>query len=279
MSWHGPLRPKLQQRWQQPVIVENRPGAATNIGSELVVKAPADGYTLLLSSGTSAINPALFPRLAYDPERDLAPVTLLVTSALAIFVPAQSPFLTFNDVVSYARSHPGELAYGAPGIGSMGHLAGQQLTTATQMSLVFVPYIGSPQLATDLAGGHLPLAIGNLLVHMPQVRSGRARVLLVLGPMREPALPDVPSIVEVGHPELVAVGFTGVSVPAGTPRDIVQKLADELQRIAKLPEIVQQLEEPGTRVVASSPEEYGRFLQAETARWKKVIREHKIRVE
>ncbi len=270
---------KMQEQWRQPVIVENRPGAATNPANESVLKAPADGHTLLLTSGTTAINPALFPRLAYDPARDFIPVSLLVRSVLAIFVPSQSPFRTFADVVSHAKAHPGQLAYGALGVGSMSHLAGQQLVAATQMSLALVPYTGSAQLANDLAGGHLPLAVGNLLAHMPQVRSGRIRVLLVLGPAREPSLPDVPSVAEIGFPQLVAEGFAGVSVASGTPRNIVQKLAGEFQRIGKLPDIIRQLEEPGTKVFSSSSEEYRRFLETETARWGKLIREQNIRIE
>lgn len=269
---------KLQEQWRQPVIVDNRPGAATNLGSELVLKAPADGYTLLLSSGTSVTNAALFDRLAYDPARDFIPVSLLVRSVLAIFVPAQSAFRTFGDAVSYARSHPGQLAYGVPGIGSIPHLAAQQLMDISKVSLVSVPYVGSPRLATDLAGGHLPLAIGNLFVHIQQVRTGQVRVLLVLGQTREPALPEVPSVAEIGLSELATDGFVGVSVAAATPRDIVQKLAAELQRIGKLPDVIRQLEQPGTRVVASSPNHYGRLLETEAARWKKVIREHNIRV-
>ncbi len=270
---------QLQQRWGQPVIVENRPGAATNIGTEAALKSPADGYTLLLNAAPWVTNPALFERLAYDPARDFIPVSLLVRAAFAILVPAQSAFQTFNDVVSYARANPGQLVYGAPGIGSVGHMAGQQMRSVVGASMTFSPYTGSAQMANDLSGGHLPLAIGNLSVHMPQIRSGQVRALMVLSLKRIAELPDIPSAGESGLPDLVAEGFAGVTVAAGTSRSIVEKLSGELQSIGKLPEVIRQLEQSGTRVIASTPEEFGRFLDAEAVRWGRVIREHKIRIQ
>lgn len=271
---------KLQEAWGQPVVVENRPGAATNIGSEIVARAAPDGYTLLLASPTLATNPALFEgKLSYDPATAFAPVSQILDIPNAVLVPAGSPFQRVEDLIEHAKANPGKLSYGSAGIGTVTHLGFELFKAVVGVDAAHVPYKGSVPVMQDLIAGNLPLASDNLPTHMPQVKAGKERALVVLGRNRVPALPEVRTMSEVGYPDFDASGWVGVVVPAGTPRAIVEKLSREIQRIAQLPDVRKRFEDPGFIVRTSSPEEFDSFVRAESAKWQKLIREHGIRLE
>jgi tripartite-type tricarboxylate transporter receptor subunit TctC len=271
---------KLAEAWGQPVVIENRAGAGSNIGNEFVARSDPDGYTLLTATPPVAINPTLMAgRLRYDPLGDLAPVVQLVDIPNAVFVPANSPMRTLPELIAYARANPGRLSYGSSGIGTVNHLGGELLKAVTKTSIAYVPYKGSAPLMQDLAGGQLPMAVDNLGTLWPLVGDGRVRALAVLQPERVPSVPQVPATGELGLPEVVAVGWQGVSVRTGTPVAIVEKLAREIDRILRLPDVKARFEPGGNTLRGGTPEAFGRWIRAEADKWGRIIRDNGIQPE
>jgi tripartite-type tricarboxylate transporter receptor subunit TctC len=270
----------LQEAWGQPVIVENRPGAASNLGMEAVFRAPADGHTLLLAFPTLATNGELFRgRLAFDPQRAFVGVSQVLAIPNAIVVPAAAPWQRIEDLLAQARARPGSLSYGSAGIGTITHLGMELFKTLLGVDIAHVPYKGSAPVIQDLAAGALPLASDNLPTHVPQIRAGRERALLILGQQRVAATPEVRTMADLGHRDFETSGWVGMAVREATPRPIVEKLAREMQRIAQLPEVRRRFEEPGFVMVGGSSEQFDRLIAGDAAKWQRLIREHGIRAE
>ena len=268
-----PLAPKLTEAWGQPVIVDNRAGAGGNIGAEVVAKSAPDGYTLLMATnGTHAINASLYPKLTYDAVKDFAPITLVATSFLLLVVHPSLPARSVKELIALAKSRPGELTFGSGGSGTTPHLAGELFKTMTGVRMVHVPYKGSPQTIVDLLAGRTEMSFANAASSLPFIRAGRLRALGVTSPQRDPSLPDIPTIAESGIRGFSAEPWFAVFAPAGTPRDVVQKLNAELVRIINLPDIREQYANRGLAASTTSPEKLAAYAASETAKWAKVIK-------
>jgi tripartite-type tricarboxylate transporter receptor subunit TctC len=267
------LSAKLAEGLGQPVVVENRPGAGTNIGMEAAVKAAPDGHTAVIGGVPVAINRTLYSRLAFDPGRDLAPVSLLVLSGNVLVVNPALPVNSVAELIAYARSRPGELHFGSPSTGSTPHLAGELFNSLAGVKMVHVPYKGAAQGLTDLIGGRLQLSFDNIPPAIAHVRSGKLRALAVTAAKRSALLPELPTVAEAGLPGFDVSAWFGLLVPAATPQAVVTRLNAETVRALRDPQLRERLEGLGFEVVGSSPEEFGARIRDETARWARIIRE------
>ncbi len=267
------VAPRLQEALGQPVIVENKPGAGGNIGADMVAKAPPDGHTLLVGfNGPLAINVGLFDKMPYDPVKDLQPITLAVTTPQYLTANPQAPFNTVAELVAYARANPTRLAYGSVSVGSASHLTMEMLKLAAGISITHVPYKGAAPALTDLVGGQVQLAFlvpGNV---QQFVKDGRLKLIASSGARRFESTPNVPTMIESGFPDLVAVSWIGFLTTAGTPRPIVDRYHRELTRILREPEIRERLRGMEFDIVASTPEFFGDWIRSEIPRWGKVIK-------
>ena len=270
---------KLNEAWGQPVIIDNRAGGGTIIGTELVAKAPRDGYTILLSTNTHAINVSLHSSLPYDPVRDFAPVSLLATSPNILLTNPAVPARTLGEFIALAKSRPGGLNYGSSGNGGTGHLAMEMLKSMTGISLVHVPYGGGGPAMKALLSGEVSVLFNNIVASVPQIKAGRVGALGVTSRQRSPVVPDVPTIAEAGVPGFEAIAWFCILAPGGTPPSIVKKLNAEFARILKLPNIRERLVGLGLEPVSISTEEFARFMRAETLKWDKVIKAAAIAVD
>ena len=262
---------RLTARLGQPAIVENRVGAGGAVGTEAAAKSPPDGYTLLVgTSSTMAIIPHLYRKPAYDPARDLTPVTLLGTADIMIVVNSQVPARTVKELIAYAKANPGKLTYASGGNGSISHLLGEYFKSMAGVDLLHVPYKGDAQMVTDLIGGQVSMAFGTAVAFLPHVKTGKVIALAVTNPKRSTTQKDLPTVSEAGVPGYEAVQWFGIAAPAGTPKEIVQRLHAELKGILAAPEVRARFAELGFDVVANAPEEFGEFLRAENAKWKKI---------
>ena len=260
---------KLQEVLGQPVIVDNKAGAAGIIGSEIVAKAPPDGYTLLVSSsGPLAINPSLYSKLSYHPVRDFDPVTLLAVVPLFLAVNPAFPAQTAADLVKMAKAAPGKINYGSGGSGITSHLAMELLKHDQGIELTHVPYKGSPAAITDLIGGQVQLMFDTGPALLPHMRSGKLRILAVGSRNRNSAAPNVPTMAEAGLGNFEAPAWIGLVVPKGTPRDIVDTLNKALQASWRdAPEVKEQMTPLGAEATSMTPEQFGRYIQSEMEKW------------
>jgi tripartite-type tricarboxylate transporter receptor subunit TctC len=263
---------KLGERWSQQVIVENRAGAGGNIAAEYAAHAPADGYTLFLLNSANLIAPSLYSRLAYDPVRDFAPVTLMVTSPFLIVVPKESPLRTLTDLLAQARAHPGAITFASGGNGSATHLAAELFDEQAGVRLTHVPYKGAAPALVDVTGGRVNLYWCSVLPAMPHVTGGTLRALAITGTRRLGMLPDMPTVAELGLPNYEASVTYGIVAPAGTPEPIVRKLHDAIVGILASPEVHGWLESQGLDVIAGTPEDYQREIQDEVAKWARTVK-------
>ena len=270
---------KLAERLGQPVVIENRPGAAGNIGIELVAKAQADGYTILLTTPSLTISPSLYKKLAYDPVRDLAPISLVAEIPNLFLVRPSLPVTNLKEFVDYARANPGKLNFGGSGIGSSTHLATVLFMSLAKINLVNVTYKGSSQALIGLMGGEVDLVVIGPPAAMPQIQAGRVRVLAVLRNERLPSLPNVPTIKEAGIDHSEVTTWYGLLAPAGTPRDIINRLNADWITIAAMPDTLEKMQIAGVEIMSSTPEQFAELMKAEIARWAKVIKEANISVE
>jgi tripartite-type tricarboxylate transporter receptor subunit TctC len=271
---------KMAEAWGQQVIVDNRPGAGGVLGTEIAAKAAPDGYTLLF--GTSAglcINPALTPRLPYDPERDFLPVSLLVINPQILVVHPSMPFSTVKELVAYAKANPGKLNYASVGQGSPNHMGVELLKYMTGTSMVHIPYKGTGPAITDLIAGQTQLMFNSMPSVLQHVKSGKLKALAVGSGQRSPAAPDVPTVAEAGVPGFDYTTWYGMFVPAKTPKEIVGKLNAIVVRILAEPAMAQQLASQGSEPRSSTPEALGKFMREETERWRKVIKSAGIKLE
>lgn len=270
---------KLTEEWKQPIIVDNRPGASANIGAEIVVKSPPDGYTLLAASTIHTINPSLYSKLAYDPVRDFTPITLLATTSQVLAVHPSVPVKTVKEFIAYAKKRPGELHYSSAGNGSQPHLTAELFKSRTGINIVHVPYKGAPPAMTDLLAGHVALTFATSPSAVPHVRSGKLRALAVSTAKRINALPDVPTIDEAGVPGFEASGANGLVGPAGMPVAIVEKLNAAVVRIVKEPAMSKYLSEQGADPFTTTPAEYAAYIKSEVAKWAKAVKDSGARID
>jgi tripartite-type tricarboxylate transporter receptor subunit TctC len=270
---------KLTEEWKQPVIVDNRPGAGANIGAEIVVKSPPDGYTLLLASTIHTINPSLYRKLAYDPVKDFTPITLIATTSQVLVVHPSLPVKTVKELVAYAKERPGAINYSSAGKGSQPHLTAELFKSRTGIDIVHVPYKGAPPAMTDLLAGHVALSFATSPSAVPYVKSGKLRALAVSTMRRISALPDVPTIDESGVPGFEASGANGLVGPAGMPGALVEKLNATVVRIVKEPAMTKFLSEQGADPFTTTPAEYAAYIKSEVAKWAKAVKDSGARVD
>jgi len=271
---------KLSERWGQPVIIENKPGAATTIGADLVAKSPPDGYTILLAPAPFVITQYAYPKLPYDSRKDFAPVALLVTNPLVIAVnPAKMPVKTTAEFVAAIRKEPGQVSYGTPGNGSLPHLAVELFRLQSGIDPLHVPYKGGGPAVLDLVGGQISFMFASPLEVMPNVKSGRLNVIAVTSAKRVSYWPDVPTLTESGYPNYEAYAWFGVVAPAATPKDIIAKINADIVAVLKTPAVADSLAAQGADVAITTPEEFGKFLDAEHVRWSSAVKAANIRIE
>jgi tripartite-type tricarboxylate transporter receptor subunit TctC len=270
---------KLTEEWKQPVIVDNRPGASANIGAELLVKSPPDGYTLFCASTIHTINASLYSKLAYDPVRDFTPITLLAATSQVLAVHPSVPVKTVKELIAYAKKRPGELNYSSAGNGSQPHLTAEMFKARTGINIVHVPYKGAPPQIADLLAGHVALTFGTSPTAVPHVKSGKLRALGVSTAKRIAALPDVPTIDEAGVPGFEALGANGLVGPAGMPPAIVEKLNATVVRIVREPAMSKFLSDQGADPWTTTPAEYGAYIKSEVAKWAKAVKDSGARID
>lgn len=269
----------LTERLGRQVVVDNRPGAGTIIGSEIVAKASPDGYTLLMSVSTLAINPATYKKMPYDALRDFAPITQTAFVPNLFVVHPSVPAKSVKEMIALARARPGEIQYASAGHGSNPHLTMELFATMAQIRMIHVPYKGGTPAFIDLIAGRVAIMATNLSSIMPYVRAGKLRALGVTSARRSAAAPDIPTIAEAGLPGFEAVQWYGLLAPAKTPRQIIEKLHKEVVSILRAPDTSARLASDGAEVVASSPEEFAAYLKAETVKMAKVVKAAGIQPE
>ena len=269
---------KLGEGLGQTVVVDNRSGASTSIGTELAVKSPADGHTLLLISTTHAVNPSLFKKLPYDPLKDLQPVTMLADTPFMLVVHPSLPARSVAELVKLARSRPGQLNYGSSGNGSSIHLASELFKMAAKIDIRHVPYKGSGPAFIDLIGGHIQVLFSSSVSSLPHVNSGKLRGLGLTSAKRVAALPDMATLAET-WPGFEASSWFGMMVPAGTPEPIVDRLLRESRTALRSPEVNRALTGQGAEPGGNTPAEFGAFYRAEIRKWGAVITNAGIRLD
>jgi len=271
------LADRLTAKLGQPVVVENRPGATGQIGSQAVARAPADGYTLLLMATTvHSVSPNLQKTFPFDPIDDFTPVSEVVRFPYALVVSASSPYQTVSNLIAAARKAPGTVSYGSFGLGSAPYLISEMLAMSSGTKLLHVPYKGAAQAITDVLGGQIHFFIDSLPSPLAQVRGGKLRALAVTTAQRSPVLPDVPTMAET-LPGFDATAWLGIAAPAQTPRDVVAKLHAALRQIATEPEYVAKLRDTGLEPTASaSPDEFRTFMQAQKAHWGRIVKDANV---
>jgi tripartite-type tricarboxylate transporter receptor subunit TctC len=273
------LAAPLSEGLGQPVLVENRPGAGTNIGMEAVVRSDPDGHTILVGGVPVATNRVMYPKLGFDPARDLAPVTLLVTSGNVLVVHPSLPVRSVKELIAYAKQRPGQLNFGSPATGSTPHLAGELFNHLAGVKLVHVPYKGAAPALNDLIGGRLQLSFDNIPPALPHIRAGRLRALAVTSAERQADLPDLPTIAEAGLPGFEVSAWFGLLVPAATPAAMVKRLEAETAKALAMPAVRERLTQLGFHVDGRGADAYRTFIRAEAERWTPVIRSLGIRTD
>ncbi|WP_454725753.1 MULTISPECIES: tripartite tricarboxylate transporter substrate binding protein [Cupriavidus] len=263
---------KMSALLKQPVIVDNRPGASTNIGMDMVARAQPDGYTIMMASNSLATNAALFTKLPFDPARDFAPVARIGQASLVLVVPAKSGVTSLKDLIAKARSQPGKLSYASAGNGSSGHLAGELFKEAARIDVLHVPYKGGAPAITDLLGERISFMPINPLEVITHIRAGTLRAIAVASDQRTPLLPDVPTSREDGLPGFTASVWWGLVAPARTPAAVVHELNTAANAALADADVRKQLAQLGVTILPGTPEAFGQFVRSETATWNGVIR-------
>lgn len=267
---------KLSLRWKQPVVIENRAGAGGNLGADLVAKSPADGYTLLLASGSITINPHIYKRMPFDTWKDLVPITNVASGPMLVVVPDKSPVRNVKDLIALAKSKPGVVNFGSAGVGSQIHLAAENLAYASHIDITHVPYKGESVAYNDLIAGQIDLMVGNFAPASALVGPGRLRALAVTGKTRSEQLPNVPTVAESGLPGFENTGWFGLLAPAGTPKPILSKIQRDTVAVMNETDTKARLYVQGMKPVANSSAEFAAAMQAESKRWATIVKERKI---
>jgi tripartite-type tricarboxylate transporter receptor subunit TctC len=265
------LGPKITEYLGQQVIVENRPGAGTNIANEYVAKSAPDGYTLLVNTAALAINLSLYRKVNYE-ARDFAPISILSMSPNILVVHTSVPVKSAKELIALAKSRPGQLNYSSSGAGTTQHLSGELFALRTGIKMVHVPYRGTAPSLTALISGEVSLSFANIPAISAHVKAGRLRPLANLGPKRSDQLPNVPTMKEAGIPGVEVVVWYGIFAPAATPRDVVNKLGDTVAKAARAPDMQQRLHDLGAEPVGNTPEEFAKLFREEVTRWAEVVK-------
>lgn len=263
---------KLSQTWGKPVVVENKPGAGSNIATEQVVRAAPDGYTLLVETIANATNMSVYKKLNYDTRRDLAPIVQFMASPSVLVVGPKVPAKNLKELLALAKSQPGKLDYASTGVGGSPHLAGEMLKYRGGVDIVHIPYKGASPALNDLLGGNVAMGFMTSLGLGQHIQSGKLRAIAVASPKRLPELPDVPTTAEAGLPDFHVLSWNGLAAPAKTPRPIIDKLNAEVNRILSTPEVKKQLESLGGFPVGGTPEEFARYVDSEIRTWGAVVK-------
>jgi tripartite-type tricarboxylate transporter receptor subunit TctC len=271
---------KLSESFGQQVIVDNRPGAGGNIGSELVARSAPDGYTLEMGTvGTHAINASLYSKMPYDHVKDFVPVILVAGVPNVLVVNPAVPANSVAELIAYAKANPGKLNFASSGAGTSIHLSGELFKVMAGVQMTHIPYKGSAPALQDLLGGQVQLMFDNLPPSLPQIKAGKLRALAVTSLTRAPALPDVPTVAEAGLPGFEASSWFGILAPAGTPPAIVAKLNAEIAKWLATPEAKEKLSKQGANAAGGSPEDFARHIAAETTKWAKVVKDSGAKVD
>jgi tripartite-type tricarboxylate transporter receptor subunit TctC len=270
------LTPRLAEGLGQPVIIDNRPGAGGNIAADAVAKAPADGYTLLITTHGHAISPGLYKKLPFDAAKDFAAITQIASSYLVFVSSLKVPAANVQELLALARAQPGRLNYGSTGLGAPPHLVGELFKMTTGIDMVHVPYKGDAPMYLALLAGEVDVAFGPLGNAIQHIRSGKLRALAMTNPTRSAAIPDVPTMAEAGVPNFVATGWLGLFAPAGTPGAVVDRLYAEMTKVLLIQDIRDRMPGWGYETVGSKPHEFDKRFKSDLALYAKVIREARI---
>jgi tripartite-type tricarboxylate transporter receptor subunit TctC len=268
---------KLSEVWGQPVVIENRAGAGGNVGADVVAKAPADGHTLLMASGSITINPAIYAKMPFDTQRDLLPITNVASGPMLVVVHDSSPWKTVADLIAAAKKDPSKLNFGSAGVGSQVHLAAENFSDAAGISLQHVPYKGEALAYNDLLGQQIQLMVGNIAAASALSGPGRLRPLAVTGKTRSPLMPDVPTVSESGLKGFENTGWFGLYAPAGTPKAVIDKVYTDTRSALQDSQIKGRLFVAGMSPVGSRPEELAQQMEAEFKRWAQVVKNRNIK--
>ncbi len=271
---------KLTKNWRQPVVIDNRPGGNGFIGAQIAAKAAPDGYTIYLgNSDHLTVNPCLYSKMPYDTVKDFAPVTPVAYQKLILIVHPTVPAASVKELISLAKSKPGQLNFASWGTGSVGHLTGELFKTMAGVDMVHIPYKGSSPAFTDLLGGQVSLMFATIAAGSPHVKSGKLRALAITGAKRSPALPDVPTVAEAGLPGFEIASWNGVFAPAGTPKEIVTKLNTEIVKILSMPDVNERLSALGAEPAGMTPEQFAAIIKADLNKWAKIAKDAGIRLD
>ena len=274
------IQPRLQELLGQPLVIENKAGAAGIVGAEFAKNQAPDGYTLFLgNTGTMGLYPALYQKLPYDALKDFAPVGQLISNTLVAVTGAQVPASSLAEFIAWAKANPGRVSYASGGSGAITHLAGEMLKAQTGIDMLHVPYKGSAPAVTDLLGGQVHLLIDVAAVSQQHVKAGKLKALAVTSSRRNAAFPDLPTFDEVGVKGYQAIGWQGLLVPSGTPRVVIDRLADAIQKTMADPAIKEKFLAVGSEATPSGPEAFGTFIRAEIEKWASIGRAANVKIE
>ncbi|MEK6593504.1 MAG: tripartite tricarboxylate transporter substrate binding protein [Pseudomonadota bacterium] len=273
------IGPKLAETLGQQVVIDNRGGAGSLIGTDLVAKAGADGYTLLMADTAFGIVPALYAKLPFDVQKDFAPVMQIISMPNCLVVHPSLPVKSVKELIALARTRPGQLTFGSGGVGTPLHMGGEQLKVAAKIDIVHVPYKGAAPAMGDLVGGQLAMVFPTMTLGVPQVRAGKLRALAVTSARRTAALPDVPTMTEAGFPAVNATSWFGLAAPAKTPKAVVDRLHTEMVKIVNMPDVRERFEAQHAEIVGGAPDAMTKFVANEIAQWKVVAKAGNIKAE
>jgi tripartite-type tricarboxylate transporter receptor subunit TctC len=273
------LAAKFTEAWGQPAVVENKPGANTVIGTDFVAKAAPDGYTLLIVAFPFAVTPSLLKNMPYDTVKDFAPIAWAAVSPNALVVNPSLPVKNVAELIALAKAKPGTLSYASTGNGSSNHISMELFKSLAGVDIVHIPYKGSGPAVTDLLGGQVQLMFDNAPNVMPHVKAGKLRALGMSSAKRSSFAPDIPTVAEAGVPGYEVAVWFGVVAPAGTPREIVQKLNAEVLRILAMPDVRERFQSQGVEPVGSTPEQFGEHIKSQMAKWGKVVQDAGVKAE
>jgi tripartite-type tricarboxylate transporter receptor subunit TctC len=271
---------KLTEAWGQSVIVENKAGAGGNIGADFVAKSPPDGYTVVMGAlSTHAVNPSLYPKMPYDAQKDFAPITLVAITPNVLVVNPSLPVHSVQELIAYAKAHPGKLSFGSGSIGSAGHLAGELFKVDTGVDMVHVPYKGAAPAMQALLAGDTQLMFDNLASAMSQVKAGKLRALAVTTAERSKLVPDLPTMAEAGVPGFDISTWYGLLAPAGTPPDVVAKWNADVTKILSAPEMRERLAAQGAEAAPDTPADFAKFIAAELVKYARIVKASGAKVD